>query len=69
MRTADWMEQNGKGQLKVNILVPVPVHGSNSRVLKGFSRVCLFIVVVVFSLMSCCKLTIGHLHDDVILLL
>ena len=62
------MEQNGKGQLNVNILVPVPVHGSNSRVLKGFSRVCLFIVVVFF-LMSCCKLTIGHLHDDVMLLL
>lgn len=64
------MEQNGKGQLNVNILVPVPVHGSNSRVLKGFSRVCFFIVVVVvFFWMSCCKLTTGHLHDDVILLL
>ena len=65
------MEKNGKGQLNVNILVPVPVHSSNSRVLKGFSCVCFFIVVVLvfFFLMSCCKLTIGHLHDDVILLL
>lgn len=42
------MEKNGKGQLNVNILVPVPVHSSNSRVLKGFSCVCFFIVVVVF---------------------
>ena len=52
------MEQNGKGQLNVNILVSA-----------GFSHVCFFIVVVVFFLMSCCKLTIGHLNDDVILLL
>lgn len=29
--TADWMEQNGKGQLNVNILVPVPVHGSTEQ--------------------------------------